>query len=211
MDTAHKTSPTDRAAPLPPLPRALGLPPGSVRALVAMAVVGVFVMQTLHGEAVGLLMSEALLIVLAHYFASRRLLAVPRRVKDQLLAQGLVERESNPLWLPRNSVRVLILGALLITVGMLLVRGELFQADVFDNLFLVFAYLIGVVIQAVRERLPPKPITRMGKLWVHLKALFVLLACALIALFTWAEWLAELPGWLEKVLLGWILFYFGSR
>jgi len=198
---------------LPPSrpPRPLGLPPGSVRALVALSVVGVFVLLTLRGQPAGLLLSEAMLIVLAHYFASRRLLTVPTELRRQLQAQGLVQEESNPLWLPRNSVRTLILAALLVTAGVLLIRGELLRSGVFDNLVLVFSYLLGVVIHQVRQRRPPRPLSLWRRAWLHLKALFVLLACALILLLALAGTLTALPGWLEQLLLGWILFYFGSR
>jgi hypothetical protein len=187
------------------------LPAGSIRALVALTVVGVFVAQTLKGQSVGLLLSEALLIILAHYFASRRLLSIPRDLKSQLEAKGLLGEEPRPLWLPRHSVRILIAGAFLFTALVLLLRGELFQEGVFDNLFLVFSYLIGVLALNLRERVAAKPPGRWGRGWLHIKALLVLLACVLIVFFAWSDALDTLPSLLEKILLGWILFYFGSR
>ena len=194
---------------LPPHP--LGLPPGSVRAIVALTVVGVFVWLTWHGKPVGIMLSEAMLIVLAHYFASRQLLTVPAALRQQLEAEGLIAKDANPLWLPHYSIRFLILAALFFTGGLLLVRGELFASDGFDNLFLVFAYLIGVVVNHLRERRGPRPLSRWQRLWIHLKALFVMLACLMILFSTMLVGVDSLPEGLSRLLLGWILFYFGSR
>jgi uncharacterized membrane protein len=108
-------------------------------------------------------------------------------------------------------VRILIAGAFLFTALVLLLRGELFQEGVFDNLFLVFSYLIGVLALNLRERVAAKPPGRWGRGWLHIKALLVLLACVLIVFFAWSDALDTLPSLLEKILLGWILFYFGSR
>jgi hypothetical protein len=193
------------------MPNPLGLPTGSVRALVALTVVAVFLMQTLRGQSAGLLLSEAVLIVLAHYFASRRVISVPRELRQDLEVRGLLQREANPLWLPRNSVRLLILGAFTVTVVVLWRRGELLRPEVFDSLFLVLAYLTGTVFQHLRARRGAREPGRWGRAWIHLKALVVLIACLLVALLTWAEAIGGTPGWVEQALLGWILFYFGSR
>ena len=200
-----------RAAPAARPPRPLGLPPGSVRAAVALTIIGVFSLITLRGMHAGLLLSEAMLIVLAHYFASRQLVTVPKELRAQLQRDGLVQEEPNPLWLPRNSVRILILIAILGTTGVLLTRGQLFQGGVFDNLILVLSYLVGVMVQFVRQRRGPRTPSRWGRVWIHLKALLVLAACALILLFGLTGTLADLPDWVEQLLLGWVLFYFGSR
>jgi hypothetical protein len=202
---------TPQAIIVPPTPRPLGMPPGSVRALVALTVVGVFVLQTLRGQPAGLLLSEAMLIVLAHYFASRRLLTVPAQLRAQLQDQGLIQEDPNPLWLPRNSVRTLILAALLGTLAVLMLRGELLRSGVLDNLLLAYAYLLGVIVNQVRQRRPPRPPSWLGRTWLHLKALLVLVFCLLIVLFSLAGVLGELPAWIEQTLLGWLLFYFGSR
>lgn len=194
------------------LSRPLGLPPGSVRAIVALTVVGVFVWLTWHGKPVGTLLSEAMLIVLAHYFASRQLLTVPAPLRQQLEEQGLLAREANPLWLPRHTIRFLILAALFLTGILLLLRGELFEAGRFNNLLMIFAYLFGIVLHHFQVRRPPRPMSRWQRGWFHLKALFVVLACLMILFAALTEGLDGLPdGLSQHLLLGWILFYFGSR
>ncbi len=211
MTESVEQTPVASPGRLPKPPNALGLPLGSVRALVALTVIAVYLMQTLGGQVAGLLLSESVLIVLAHYFASRRMLAVSPQNMQRLREQGLLEQETNPLWLPRNSVRLLILGAFTAAFVVLLWRGELFRIEVFDNLFLVLAYLVGTVFQYLRARAGQREVGRWGRVWFHLKAVIVLLACVLVAVLTWAEVLGSTPTWLEKILLGWILFYFGSR
>ncbi|CAK0749338.1 conserved membrane hypothetical protein [Gammaproteobacteria bacterium] len=192
-------------------PNPLGLPPGSVRAIVALTVVGVFVWFTWHGKPMGIMLSEAMLIVLAHYFASRQLLTMSAPLRQQLEAQGLLTHDANPLWLPRHSIRILILTAIFLTGALLLLRGELFEAGRFDNLLPIFAYFIGIVIHQVQALRPPRPLSRWQRLWIHLKAIFVVLACLLILLAALSESPAGLPDGLSHLLLGWILFYFGSR
>jgi len=197
------------AAVSPPHP--LGLPPGSVRAIVALTVVFVFVWLTWHGKPVGLLLSEAMLIVLAHYFASRQLLMVPTELQPYLEVQHLIPQEPNPLWLPRHSIRLVILSVLFLTGIMLLVQGELFQSNGFDNIFLIFVYLFGVVVNHIKARRGFRPLSRWQRRWIHLKALFVVFACLIILLTALANGLDDPPEGLEHLLLGWILFYFGSR
>lgn len=50
----------------------LGLPTGSVRALLALLIVAVVIVETIRGHAIDELWSETLLIALAHCFTSRR-------------------------------------------------------------------------------------------------------------------------------------------
>jgi len=178
---------------------------------VALTVVGVFVWLTWHNKPVGLLLSEAMLIVLAHYFASRRLLTVPAHVRQQLETQGLLTEESNPLWLPRHTIRVSILAALFLTGGLLVLRGDLFNAQGFSNISLIFAYLFGVISHYLQTRRATRPSSWWRRLWMHLKALVVVLACLFIILSTLTGGLDSLPDGLSNLLLGWILFYFGSR
>src|ERR1700735_2527269 len=50
----------------------LGMPPGSVRALLCLMIVAFLVIQTARGVRVDVVWSEALMIMLAHYFPTRR-------------------------------------------------------------------------------------------------------------------------------------------
>ena len=87
----------------------MGIPRGSIRALLTILVVGFIVLQTVRGEKIGLLWSETLMIMLAHYFTSRRFVELPRKVREQLEAGGKIPYDSNPLYLPKHTIRGLII------------------------------------------------------------------------------------------------------
>lgn len=192
--------------------RPLGLPPGSVRAVLALTVVGLVIRQALVAAPVSLLLSETLLIVLAHYFASRRLVDLPEALRRRLEQDGVLEAEANPLWLPRHSVRIIILLAFCSTAVLLLWQGRLFQPGVFGSIGLFFAYLAGVLVRGlVRWRRRNVAPSHGRQVWLHLKAASVLAACLVLAALTLVGELQTLPQWVEKLLLALILFYFGSR
>src|SRR5436190_15164116 len=97
--------------PAPRMRMVLGLPPGSIRALLTLLTVGFIVVQTARGIQVSLLWFESLMIVLAHYFAHRRLVPLSPGVREKLKAENLIEDEPNPLYLPRHSLRTIIVMA----------------------------------------------------------------------------------------------------
>jgi hypothetical protein len=185
----------------------LGLPAGSVRAVVALTVVGVFAWLTLHNKPVGIYLIEAMLIVLAYYFTARQHLPLPPLSTGTTIAPP----KSNPLWLPRHTIRFFILLMLFFTVGIVWIRGDFFQSEAFDNLFLVFIYLAGVIVHHFRERRGIRPLSIWQRGWLHLKALLVIFACITIWIAALTRGLDDLPEGMSYLLLGWILFYFGSR
>lgn len=188
----------------------LGLPAGSVRAVVALTVVGVFAWLTLHNKLVGIYLVEAMLIVLAYYFTARQHLP-PYPSIPVSPGAALTTPEPSPLWLPRHTIRFLILLMLFFTGGIVWIRGDLFQSEAFDNLVLVFTYLAGVVVHHFREKRGIRPLSIWQRGWLHLKALLVILACLIIWVAALTRGLGDLPEGMSYLLLGWILFYFGSR
>ena len=113
---------------------ALGLPAGSVRALLALGVVGTVCGLILRapGDPLPDHLESLLFVVIGHYFAAR--------------GQAVVDPANGPppLFLPRGSVRLLLVAAL-ITVGVLVFRQDGIQAlrGLF-TLILVFAFLLGL-------------------------------------------------------------------
>jgi hypothetical protein len=190
--------------------RPLGMPPGSVRAILALMVVGVVIRQSLIGQPVGLLLTETLLIILAHYFASRRMVELPADLRQTLEREGVLTPEPNPLWLPRHSVRIIIVLAFLAGALALSAQGRLFEPGALGGIGLFFAYLGGVVVRWLKSHWLG---SRFGaaKAWVHGKALVALAAGTALAWLTVSGTMAELPGAMEKGLLAIVLYYFGSR
>ena len=203
----------------------LSLPPGSVRALLTLLIVAVVVVETGRGHRPDLLWSETLMIVLAHYFSSRRLLELPAEVRRQLEETGVLQPEPQPLYLPRNTIRLVIIASF-VGVAIYLYRtgqlwthqdGRLVIGDAMQSIWIVFAYFLGVVAGWFVNWW-----CRMFKVvprwwWGDVKAIVALLLTAICSAFYLvghsplhgAEF--RLPDWLRDAVLGVVLFYFGSR
>jgi hypothetical protein len=211
------------AAGLPPVDwrrlHALGLPAGSIRALLALIV---------FGTALGLLalrptqevpdyLRDLLFIIMGHYFASRH------RVGQD------VEPGPSPLYLPRGSIRFLLIAGTIAVSVLLYSRGQLTspgQHPGVVTLWLVGGFLLGVALNAMsgwclgRDRRPPRIIEDVRA--------FVSLAAALIlVLMVWNRlYLVVPPEQIDQALSPWfhlgkfrlehalaavVGFYFGSR
>jgi len=185
---------------------ALGLPAGSVRALLALAVVGTVAGLLLRDPVKPLPdhLESLLFVVLGHYFAAR--------------GQDDGDRSGGPppLFLPRGSVRLLLVAALL-TVGVLVLRQDGLQAlrGLF-TLILVFAFLAGLLLARV-ARWVARRRTRPSRWFADLQAIVGLLAVAALAV---QLFLGVFPGpetlgfgrlGVEQGLAGLIGFYFGAR
>jgi hypothetical protein len=193
-----------------PVIRPLGLPTGSIRALLALVVVSVACQQMLSGEPPSLLLAETLMIVLTHYFTSRRSLQVSVPLRERLIAEGLWPVEDNPLWLPRGSVRMLIVAAFVLTVLGLLVQGRVLDSNALTLLGPFAAYLLGAWLGRKR-RGDGHPAGWFRRLLVHLLALLAILVGLVLLLLALHDLLPTLPDWVASLLLSAILYYFGSR
>ena len=178
----------------------LGLPRGSIRALLTLLIVAIVIVQVVRGQEVELLWAGTLMIALAHYFTSRRSINLPPDVIRRLAAEGHVETEANPLFLPRYSIRVILVLAFVGLAVYLYQQNRLFEPQALSVLGVVFAYFLGVVLRFGRFRV-----------WEDLKAIVVLL----VLLYTAGAYLANrpdlVPYQLRDITLGLVLFYFGSR
>jgi hypothetical protein len=193
----------------------LGLPSGSVRALLTLSCVAVVVVNTARGAALDIFWVEALLISMAHYFTTRRFVNLPPGVLAQLERDNVIERESHPLFLPRGSIRALIIAAFAGLAWYLYQndRERLMSAPVLTLLALVSAYFLGAITRGITglwTRVRRRPPSRW---WADLRAIIVLAAVAVAAI-------PELLGVgnmypqqevVRHVALGLMLFYFGSR
>jgi hypothetical protein len=198
---------------------ALGLPSGSVRALLA---VGIF--ATTWGlllfrptQVVPDYLGDLLFIIMGHYFAVRNRAAQER------------EPGPPPLYLPRGSVRlVLVIGCVAVAV-LLHLRGQLTSLDRNPGvvtLLLVGGFLLGVAVNAVtvwwlgEGHRPPRFVE-------DLRAILSLAAAILLIFLVWSRCFLPFPSvWIDGFLAEWIRlgrfgpehvlaaivgFYFGSR
>ncbi len=190
------------ARPKQPAPRraALGLPSGSIRALLTLLIVAVVVVQVVRGGEVELLWTETLMIALAHYFTSRRLVNLSPELIRRLTAEGQVEPESNPLYLPKHSIRTIIVLAFVGLTVYLFQEHRLVDSQALPLLGVVFAYMLGIVARA-----------KNFQGLEDLKAAIVVGVLAYAAgAYLW-ERPDLVPHALRNTALALVLFYFGSR
>jgi hypothetical protein len=190
----------------------LGLPPGSVRALLALLIVSTVIVETVRGRTLHVALAESLMIVLASYFATRRVVDLPPDVLEKLEQDGQLPSERHPLYLPRFSIRVIILLSFIGLAGYLHQRGELFTEKALATLGLVLAYFLGVLFRFVgklfsRWSVPTGLVDWFG----DLRAIVVLGATAALTASYWIERKDVLPDWAESTTLSLLLFYFGAR
>lgn len=189
----------------------LGLPTGSVRALLTLIVVAVVVARVALGRSPDPLWIETLLIALAHYFTSRRFVSLTPAVMQRLEQEGVLAKEKNPLYLPKNSIRTIIIGTF-VGLGIYLYREpRLVTPEAIALLSMVFAYLLGAIVRSITSwfaRRRSQPITGG---WGDIKALIVLGAIVVAAIPALFDVGIPISPLVDRIALGLTLFYFGSR
>lgn len=189
----------------------LGLPTGSVRALLTLLIVTVIVKELARGENIDLLWIETLLIALAHYFTSRRFVGLSPDVLRKLENEGHIPKESNPLFLPRHSIRAIIILAFAgLAVYIYRERAE-FRLSELAILLTVASYLLGVMVRGVTTWWYRGRKTRTVLWWEDLKAIVVLLVLLATAIPFLLDRSEIVPQSMRNVTLAIVLFYFGSR
>ena len=189
----------------------LGLPTGSVRALLTLIVVAVVVARTAFGRSPDPLWIETLLIALAHYFTSRRFVSLTPAVLQRLEQEGVLEKERHPLYLPKNSIRTIVVGAF-VGLGIYLYREpRLVTPEAVALLSMVFAYLLGAIVRSITGWFAKRRSQPITGVWGDIKALIVLGAIVIAAVPALFDVGMQLPPLVDRIALGLTLFYFGSR
>ncbi len=189
----------------------LGLPTGSVRALLTLIVVAVVVTKMVFHHPPDSIWIETLLIALAHYFTSRRFVALSPDIMRRLEDDGAIDRERQPLYLPKNTIRFIIIAAF-VGLGAHLYREErLFEPKTISLLSMVFAYLLGAIAGGISNWFNRRRSQPASGTWGDIKALVVLAGMLTIAVVELLDAGALLHPLVERVSLGLTLFYFGSR
>jgi hypothetical protein len=174
-------------------------------------ILAVVVVRVIRGRDADVLWTETLLIVLAHYFTHRRFVNLPTPVLRRLEDEGYVEKEPHPLYLPRNSIRVIVV---LTFIGLAV---YLYRADQMDRpealsiLGVVAAYLVGVLVRGLVHWFTggrPHPAVWW---WDDVKALVVLGVLVLATVVFMFDLEDQVPKPARTAVLGVVLFYFGSR
>jgi hypothetical protein len=198
---------------------ALGLPSGSVRALLALLIFatawGLLVLRPT--EDVPDYLRDLLFIIMGHYFAARH------------RADHGAEAGPPPLYLPRGSVRLVLVAGCVAVAVLLFRRGQLVAMEKNPGavtLLLIGGFLLGVMLNGVatwwRERGHPSP-----RVVEDLRAVISMAAAMALAVLVWNRLVPIFPPgridtlfarWVhlghygpEHILAAVIGFYFGSR
>jgi hypothetical protein len=215
--------PQDAPSPTSPIDwrrvHALGLPSGSIRALLAILVFGtVWALLLVEPSAdIPDYLRDLLFIVMGHYFAARH------------RASEAPEPGPPPLFLPRGSVRFLLIAGSIAVAVLLFRRGQLTSLEQNKGvvtLLLVGGFLLGVAMNAVAAWWKERG-HRTPRIVEDLRAIVSLAAAGLLIFLVLNPLLLLVPpiridelipagihlGHLgpEQVLAAVVGFYFGSR
>ena len=111
-----------------------------------------------------------------------------------------MEEEANPLFLPKWTIRAILIAAFVRAAICLFFQHRLFETPALSLLGVVFAYLLGVVVRI-----------RGLRGWENAKAAVVLLVLATTAGAYLLDQGTLVPPMWRNITLGLVLFYFGSR
>jgi hypothetical protein len=176
-----------------------------------LLIVAVVLIQVARGQEVEPFWTETLMIALAHYFTSRRFIRLAPEVMRRLEAEGQVEAESHPLYLPRHSVRAVLMLTFLGFAVYLYQQNQLFQPAALSLLGVVFSYLLGTLARGVLNWWTKGRKTGAVRWWEDLKAAVVLIVLVSTAAAYLLDRADLVPRQLRNATLGLVLFYFGSR
>ncbi|NDH06880.1 hypothetical protein EBX93_13340 [bacterium] len=199
---------TDSDNPIRP---PLGLPLGSVRALLTLLILAVVINEMMAGREVDILWNETLLIALAHYFSRRRFLNIPPEAVPRLQKEGILPPETRPLYLPTGVIRALILLAFGASGFFLYKQGRLFDPNVVPIFGAVGAYISGMIIAYFAKSFMKAGTNSLLSRWHDMQAMLVLITVASTAAIFFIHGPSGLPGWLRHAALFLSLYYFGAR
>ena len=179
----------------------LGLPKGSIRALVSLAMAGAGAAVVYAGRDVPGPLASLLLTIIGFYFGFRtKASTLSDRVYDPTARREL------PLYLPSGVIRTVLIVLCLAMAVMLHERQRLLSIETHLELFAILAGLVvGHYFKKVFRG------ARGGPALGHVKALLVLLMAGVLAWLFVSGRHVDLPDRLVTGLCATISFYFGSR
>ena len=187
-------------------PQPLGLPSGSVRAVIALILCGTLWFQVLKGEAIEDILVESALLVVGFYFGVRSGTGPP-------IAPATAEGMRHPLFLPRGSIRFVLLLGFFGVIAYMWYRSRGIPEAFTLILEVLASYVIGYIASAIiarRQKAGKKP-SRALAVFRNANAIAAMLLVGYLCgalLFSWPRFFPEYT----KNALAWIVaYYFGSR
>jgi hypothetical protein len=213
------TEPIEPGTLKPPPRSALGLPAGSIRAILALMVTGMISLLVAlppHDppRQIPPYLFYLLFLCVAHFFAAHG-----HSIRH-------VRGSPSPLYLPRGLVRLLLIAALSGSVAYAMVRDQpAFQAQMSETLkkltepdylylpvVVMAGFFVGVIVRTIVGRENPSPALQDIEAWFALIAILLMCIDALIkfVIYTSVWEPPDLPTW-ESVIAAVVAFYFGER
>ena len=183
--------------------RPLGLPVGSVRALLLLSLATRVVFGLRETGAIPNWLAAATIISAAAYFAAR---AAANARGD---AGAATEKAAHPLGLPAGTVRTLFLGAVAYGTWLWFDHHGT-GAQNAPVAWVLVAFVVGIVVRLVlgKLRLPDDPGARFAD---HLLALVSLLAGLALPVLAGMGKTGELPDFAEPLMAAIVVHYFATR
>lgn len=177
----------------------LGLPRGSIRALIALLMAGTCAALAVAGRPVPGSLTSLLLAIVGFYFGFRvKAASMSDRIHDP------AARREQPLYLPGGVIRLLLIAAILVMGACLFLYGHLGRPGYLELTVILIGMVLGHFFRRLTGRSPGQGLNHL------LGVLGMLLAVAAAVIFlSGAD--ESLPPHLVMAVCAAISFYFGSR
>ncbi len=197
--------------------RPLGLPVGSVRALLLLALAARAVLDLREGRDLAPWLATAIIVSAAGYFSARTsgrgapAPVAPPAAGDFAPSPAPAPRRSRPpLGLPAGTVRTLFLLAVGYGAWLWFRRSHPVEGENLGVVFVLGAFVLGVIVRWVLARLR-RPEDQATLWFEHIQALVALICAGGLVAMGAGETAVSLPSWGEAALAAVAVYYVGAR
>ena len=175
----------------------LGLPQGSVRALVTLILCGTICFLMISAAPLPPTLELVLAIVMGYYFGHR--------------SKADRDAEHHPLYLPFGAIRCLILAAFIVTAIITASEDRLLDPPVVDVMALVLGLFLGALVKYILQKLEGERFGDLSAFIGNIKGVLVILAAVTIAVLIISDQYSSIDLKWRISLVTFVAFYFGVR
>jgi predicted RNA-binding Zn-ribbon protein involved in translation (DUF1610 family) len=181
----------------------LGLPRSSVRAIVILTIsVSIWIMFLLGTQVPSYLLN--LVLVMVGYYFAYRVVQSPLKGVPSIIEKGTKE----PLYMPKGSIRWVVIGGFLISGLVILARGDMWNLDLME----FFSILLGLTVgYGSRKLLTEKMKVETPMQIKNTKSIIVIGISIFLAVIFVFSISSDIPPIMVRGGIAVIGFYFGSR
>jgi hypothetical protein len=186
-----------------PTLRPLGLPAGSVRALLLLGLAARAILDLRDGFRIEAWLAAALIVAAAAYFSARA-----SSMSAEAGPAG--QRVRPPLGLPRGTIRTLFLLALTYGVWLWQRGKDDLRIEDMPVAWVLIGFVLGVLVRWFFAKMQ-RPDDLGTPLFFHLQALVALVAVGGLIAISATRPGEGVPDWAEPLLAATVVYYFGAR